>query len=72
MSTLLAPAATGHDDDLHHVTCCDDDIAMCGLDVTDVPWGDGEGEVLCPLCAIAEEEDLACPVPGCPGRRIAA
>lgn len=35
-----------------HVTCClDDDMALCGLDVTDAPWGAGDDELMCVVCA---------------------
>jgi hypothetical protein len=72
MTTCLAPdrAPTdtgGEDDDLHHIWCCDPDVAVCGVDLTGVPdAGDvGDGVQVCPLCALAWDGGLPCPVPGC-------
>jgi hypothetical protein len=60
-----APDATG---DVIHLWCCDENISMCGLDITDEPEVQPEeDEVLCPMCALVEDEGLPCPAPGCPG-----
>lgn len=70
VSTLLEASpvttAAGADDDLTHVTCCDDDTAMCGFNVANQRWADDDEETTCPLCAWADEMDLACTIPGCP------
>ena len=55
---------SGHDDDLHHVTVCEPhpgegaccNRSLCGLDLTDVPWTNGDGEMPCPLCHELDEE----------------
>lgn len=44
-------------DELDHWVCCDNDVAMCGADVSNMAWG--HNSVLCPLCALADEE--TCP-----------
>jgi hypothetical protein len=57
-------------DDICHLWCCDEDIAMCGEDITGHPQcpHDGiENCIVCPMCGLAEDEGLPCPVPGCPG-----
>jgi hypothetical protein len=74
VSTLLeatpAPVTAGAADDLTHVTCCDDNVAMCGENVSGQRWVDDSEETTCPICAWAEEADLACTIPGCPGLRV--
>lgn len=58
------------DDGLLHYYCCDENVAMCGLDLKNVPVVDDESDTPeCPLCALAREEDAPCPVKGCTGRR---
>jgi hypothetical protein len=62
---------SGGEPDLQHVICCDDDLAMCGKDVTGEIWAsDEEASEFCPLCFLAEEQGLPCPVPGCPAGRV--
>lgn len=60
--TEEAPAGQGPalEDDLLHWVCCDDDTAICGLDVANEPWS--SGGPMCPLCVLADEE--ACPACG--------
>lgn len=74
MDMLTAPAAlqavsfggNGDDDGMHHLTCCDDDTAMCGKDVAAVPFCDeGHEDPPCPVCAYVKESGLPCPVSGC-------
>ncbi len=51
-ATLDSPAATGTCGDINHLVCCDDDIAMCGQDVSQELWcAPGCRHVVCPLCA---------------------
>ena len=62
--TALAPepvvADAGSGDDLMHAACaCTPDIALCGTDVSNLPWGDDFDETTCVVCR--ELEDLACP-----------
>ncbi len=45
--------------------CTDDNIAACGLDVTDEPWTDGPDEDDCPLCVLAWPDDAPCCPWGC-------
>lgn len=67
MTTSTLPAPTRSDtagDDLDHFYCCDENVAMCGVDLTGVPEADNVGD-LCPLCALVNESGLPCPVRGC-------
>lgn len=49
---------------VYRLVCCDPDAALCGEDVSDVPFRElRANEVLCPLCKLAEDEDYPCP--GC-------
>jgi hypothetical protein len=69
--TLPAPtAAKGvtHDDDVSHLVCCDDNTALCGLDVTNLPFLDSPDDVDCPLCVLADDSDFSCPALDCPWR----
>jgi hypothetical protein len=59
----------GEDDDAMHLFCCDENIAMCGEDLTEdetVDADDVDDDEVCPLCQLVEDNHLACPVPGCP------
>lgn len=47
-------------DTLYHVTCCDDDIALCGQDVSDYPETDGDGELHCVVCEDLDDGDVPC------------
>jgi hypothetical protein len=63
-----SPAASGADDDRCHLYCCNENVALCGTDLTDYEDDCGDpGHVICPLCALADAEGLRCPVPGCRG-----
>lgn len=66
--TLTAPDRPDTDasDELDHLYCCDENVAMCGIDLTDVVEipADEDGPV-CPLCNYVESEGLPCPAPGC-------
>ena len=55
------------DDPYHHLYCCDPDTALCGLDVSGYADNPDDDAPLCPLCALADDEGLPCPVPGCEG-----
>lgn len=51
--TTTAPVPVGQEqeDDVAHVTCCeDDDAALCGKDVTDEEWTDDEKVPDCKVC----------------------
>jgi hypothetical protein len=65
-AVLPAPHLTGDDTDLCHLTCYDDNIAMCGLDVTGHDWiGDNVDLPPCLLCDYIDRENLPCPIAGC-------
>lgn len=52
--TTLAPEPTVTDpastDGLDHIVCCDDDVALCGLNVADHEWGTGDPQPTCVVC----------------------
>lgn len=57
----------GFDPDTHHfVCCCDEDTAMCGEDVTELPWVDDLTDVdVCVVCDDLWADDSPCPRCGC-------
>lgn len=62
----LAPVSVSRvkaDPDEDHLYCCNPDVSLCGLDITEHPERDFADEECCPLCA--DLEDLPCG-PGCP------
>jgi hypothetical protein len=59
------PRALGLGPDVHHLLCCDPDVAMCGQDVSGHPFTDGVGEIPCPLCRTVLAERQPCPVADC-------
>lgn len=67
--TALAPEptvpGTDHGEDLDHVVCCDDDIALCGADVSGHDWGEGtfDPTQMCVVC----RELYGKPCPRCGG-----
>lgn len=60
MTTTTAPSpvivsATATESDLSHTVCeCDENAALCGLDVTEFPWDDDEDS---PECVVCEDLD---------------
>jgi hypothetical protein len=60
---LDAPAGSASGEDLRHVVCCDDDVALCGLDVSGDDWS-GEGPVCVP-CEIEWKTGPPCPAADC-------
>lgn len=64
MLTRPATAPSGSGDEVDHLYCCDRNLAMCGMDLSQVP----ETEItrLCRYCDYIETENLPCPSPGCP------
>jgi len=64
---MAAPPAP----ELHHLTCCDDDTAMCGADVTGQEWCEEDREPRCEPCYRVNEQRLPCTVPGCPAGKEA-
>ncbi len=44
------PELTDTLDDLNHWYCCDPDLALCGIDLTDVAEMDDDEEVNCAAC----------------------
>ncbi|MEI5520704.1 hypothetical protein WB388_08825 [Streptomyces brasiliscabiei] len=66
MTTLapgLATAATDDgDDDLSHGVCdCDEDTALCGTDVTGVPWAADGQEPVNPCVVCVDLAEQPCP-----------
>jgi hypothetical protein len=58
MTTIEVERRAG--DDLHHRTHChDDNLTLCGLDATDIPWTDDP--TTCVVCAELNEMDCDCP-----------
>ncbi len=59
------------DNSLIHRCCCDDDVAMCGVDLAGGSeiYAVVQTERLCVPCEVALEQGWPCPVPGCPGDR---
>lgn len=73
-TTLLdRPAtSTGAPEELNHIVCCDDDTALCGLDVSGDRWVRGGKIPVCPLCKLAWDEGPPCPPADCARRRSPA
>lgn len=63
--TLIAPEATSQllGDDTTHVVCCDENTALCGLDMTHVPWTSPDEDTTCVVCADLDEQGY-CPTCG--------
>lgn len=67
MSVLTLPAPTvpdAADDSVDHYVCCDKNVSLCGVDVSDEPIVVGSDRS-CPLCVLLLNEP--CGVPGCQG-----
>jgi hypothetical protein len=56
VETLPRPTVTRAPDSVTHLYCCDPNLAFCGLDITDEPYGCG-GEAMCPLCVLVDGGD---------------
>lgn len=49
-------------ENVNHLTCCDDDVALCGADVSAEPeCGPGCDCVPCPLCQLMQDSGIPCP-----------
>lgn len=64
---VTAAPDVGGGDDAVHITCCDPDTAVCGVDVTDQPYVDAP--VDCWDCALRCLQDRPCTVRFCRLRR---
>ena len=63
---LVAPVRDRNDPgDVDHYYCCDDDIALCGADLTGMEYMDRGPDWDCPLCVLVLDADEPCGVPGC-------
>lgn len=60
------PTTTIYLPEMFHQTCCEDDnLGLCGTDVTDLPWTDGFGEEPCLVCAdLLHQTPILCPRTG--------
>jgi hypothetical protein len=48
-------------DELNHVTTChDENLTLCGLDATDIPWAPFK-RTTCVVCSELDEMDCDCP-----------
>ncbi|ASR80061.1 hypothetical protein SEA_ARCADIA_40 [Arthrobacter phage Arcadia] len=36
--------------EMHHLWCCNENLSLCGEDITNLPINDGEGDQLCVIC----------------------
>jgi len=66
VKTLTAPESTSQllgDTGTVHVVHCDENTALCGLDVTHVPWVSDDEETTCVVCEDLDEQGY-CPVCG--------
>lgn len=64
------PSDGGDTPGLHHYTCCDDDLALCGTDLSGCDWveaGNESDEDLCIVCLELAKAGAACHAPNCPG-----
>jgi hypothetical protein len=64
---MRATGTTDDDIDIQHIVCCDPNTALCGSDVSDVPFTDMPLQYECPLCIWADTVQASCPSPTCPG-----
>lgn len=55
-------APQAHDiDEVNHIIChCDENTALCGGDVTDVPWRDDGVEPVCEPCDQISDDRTCC------------
>lgn len=51
------------DNDVAHWWCCDESMAWCGLDISEMEWVDEGDAADCPLCVLAYEDGF-CPTCG--------
>lgn len=66
LTGMVPPGRDQADPEADHLTCCDPDISMCGLDVSGQPAVEKvSDDDVCRVCRIHEEYSLPCPVPGC-------
>lgn len=55
-----APSPLDDKDIAHLVCCCDENLAVCGLDMTNVPVAKDDA-IPCPLCFDGIPERAVCP-----------
>jgi hypothetical protein len=55
----------GDDDELIHITCCNDDVALCGTDVSDAPVKGWDTYPDPDDCIVCEEIDNTTGCPEC-------
>lgn len=53
------------DEDLNHFFCCDENLGLCGTDLTE--WSFNEDyEIDCAVCVDLAQAEVPCGAPGCP------
>ena len=66
-SSVCDQTSTDDGDELTHICCCKDkDIALCGSDLTGVPYGSMPDDILCNVCFELEEWSIEGEVEMCP------
>ena len=54
-------------DGLVHICCCDEDLALCGKDVSGLPvTDDSDPDPLCVVCEAVMAGGMPCPAADCP------
>lgn len=65
MTTLVPEpeaASTDHGDGMAHAACpCWPDIALCGVDVSGLPWADDDAELANPCVVCLDLDEQPCP-----------
>lgn len=52
--------AAEDDPGTYHLVCCEPDTALCGTDVSDIPYGPLEDEQWCAVCWDLADVDVSC------------
>jgi hypothetical protein len=62
LTTLPAPVLPKADPDDNHLYCCDSDVSLCGLDISDTSELDFADDECCLVCLALENAPCG---PGC-------
>lgn len=61
------PGPVGTDEDLIHLWCCDENVALCGVDLAgEVVSESFREDDICPLCRLVDNAGGSCGAAGCP------